>query len=384
MPFPSISIIATILLALALRLPFLAYESGDWTLHFARFVSELETHGLAALSTPLGDTSSAFLYLLAALSLLPAHQLAALKLIYFLFEIGNATLGYLMIREIHPRGRVAVFSFALLLVSPTVILNGSMWGQFDSIYTFFLLLFAYLCMTAERPPHGFPGRPGLAMLSLGFALSFKLQAIFFAIPFLVLLARRFFTPAQIALAPLVFFASLLPACLAGRPLYDLLTIYFRQAMRHQELTVDAASIYLLLPKMPFEPYYLAGISVTAAVALLLTARLLKSKLPFSGAHAVRVCFVSALVIVYLLPGMHERYFYPAEILALVLACSLPGYWPLALLVVVTSLLGYLPYLFGVYVVKRANLAALMGIAAVWATFDLIARCEDSEGGEAAA
>ena len=52
----------------------------------------------------------------------------------------------------------------------------------------------------------------------------------------------------------------------------------------------------------------------------------------------------AVGIPFLLPHMHERYFYAADILSLVLAFAFPPYAAAALLVQFASLLGYHAYL----------------------------------------
>jgi Gpi18-like mannosyltransferase len=54
----------------------------------------------------------------------------------------------------------------------------------------------------------------------------------------------------------------------------------------------------------------------------------------------------AILVPFLLPGMHERYFFLADVLTLVLAVYRPRLWFVAILVELSSLLSYLPYLFG--------------------------------------
>jgi hypothetical protein len=45
--------------------------------------------------------------------------------------------------------------------------------------------------------------------------------------------------------------------------------------------------------------------------------------------------------------MHERYFYPADVLAIVYAFYFPKYFYVPIVVIICSFLSYLPYLFGI-------------------------------------
>jgi hypothetical protein len=59
---------------------------------------------------------------------------------------------------------------------------------------------------------------------------------------------------------------------------------------------------------------------------------------------------------WILPKMHERFFFPADVLALGLAFALPRYWSAAVLLQVGTLLAYMHYLAGV--VRAAQWASV--------------------------
>jgi ABC-type antimicrobial peptide transport system permease subunit len=82
-----------------------------------------------------------------------------------------------------------------------------------------------------------------------------------------------------------------------------------------------------------------------------------------------LCLLFAIGIPFLLPHMHERYFYGADILSLVLAFSVPMYFSAALLVQFASLLGYHAYL-----KMRYLLLMNYGAAALFAAFALALVC----------
>ena len=53
---------------------------------------------------------------------------------------------------------------------------------------------------------------------------------------------------------------------------------------------------------------------------------------------------SALLIPFLLPKMHDRYFYPADVFAIVLAFFRPSFWYIAVLLQVSSTMAYSRFL----------------------------------------
>jgi len=61
----------------------------------------------------------------------------------------------------------------------------------------------------------------------------------------------------------------------------------------------------------------------------------------------------------LLPKMHERYFYPADVFSLVAAFFIPEIWFVPIAYQVISLLSYTPFLLGANSQKVIPIAALM-------------------------
>ena len=106
-----------------------------------------------------------------------------------------------------------------MLFWPTVVLNGALWGQCDSVYAALAVLSIYLVLS---------GHPLLGVVSIGASFAFKLQAVFVMPVFLLFwLTRR--VKLRHALAfPAVCVVMVLPAVIAGRGLWDALTIPFQQ------------------------------------------------------------------------------------------------------------------------------------------------------------
>ena len=109
--------------------------------------------------------------------------------------------------------------FFTVLFLPTVVLNGSLWGQCDSIYVAFALLGLWLGLT---------GRPILSVLCFTLSFGFKLQAVFLMPIMAVLWFRGNYKLWHFALFPAFYVLVVLPAVLLGKPFLDTITLYASQ------------------------------------------------------------------------------------------------------------------------------------------------------------
>jgi Gpi18-like mannosyltransferase len=71
---------------------------------------------------------------------------------------------------------------------------------------------------------------------------------------------------------------------------------------------------------------------------------------------LNVTLVFALAIPFLLPEMHERYFYLADVVSIIFAFYFPRYFYIAVVIQLCSLLSYAPYFLNTQVVNLAYLA----------------------------
>jgi Gpi18-like mannosyltransferase len=154
-----------------------------------------------------------------------------------------------------------------------------------------------------------------------------------------------------ALPPLAYLVLALPALLCGRELVEVATIYLTQAGTQAMLTMAAANLHF------FPQYFLyhlgwwpealpfiakAAIVFTGALGLLYAWRTSRGVL--SDEALLVAALVSALILPQFLPHMHNRYFFPADILTIVLAAWRPAYWPAALLMQFNSGVTYISFL----------------------------------------
>jgi Gpi18-like mannosyltransferase len=338
--YPLCAVLALSALTLRwLALPFQSHDMQDFLLVWYGYIV---THGrFAALSDNFYNYTPPYIYMMTAVSYLDSviDRVTLIKSISLLFDGISAFLVYKLVLLIRPVRRLAILAALAYLNLPTLLLNGALWGQCDVIYTTFLLAFAYY--TIRRCPFQ-------AILMYAVALSLKIQAIFLA-PFLVYLLLAGGIPwAAIIFPPIMYALLMLPAALAGRSWISLVTVYLGQAGFMHSLSAHAPNIYMFFQDYLGEKarslvaYGGVVLAALASLAVMITHLRLRPPLPPLFVIVAPLLWLS--LEPSLLPRMHDRYFFPADVLAFILACLVPRAWWIAVLFQVGSVLAYAPYL----------------------------------------
>ncbi len=326
--------------ALYLRLLLLDWQTHDYQTFLAQWtVFFRDNGGFSALKYSVGDYNVPYLYFLAAISYLPVPDLYLIKLFSILCDVLLAWGGLRLSRQFcRPGSPAPLVCFTLLLLLPTVMLNSACWAQCDSLYTALLLL----ALSAALE-----GKPGASVLLLALAFSFKLQTVF-----LIPLWCVFWFTGRVKFRHLLLFPAggvliLLPALALGKPLGDILGVYLGQMGEYSALTLNAPSVFSFLPYGVQVDTALAsrlGIAAAFLLVFVLLGLLWKKRGRITSRLLLDAAAVFALGVPFLLPHMHERYFFPAGVLALVCACTDWRRFPLALLAEASSLSCYSIYL----------------------------------------
>jgi Gpi18-like mannosyltransferase len=187
------------------------------------------------------------------------------------------------------------------------------------------------------------------MVMCGLSVSIKLQAIFL-LPFLAVLFFKRRIQWYHALIPaLVYILTLIPATLAGRPFFELLTLYLSWSGEFPQLAMHAPNLYSFVVGHPAwrQPIYYGGLALTAIVLGGWVVVYARRRFPLDPKRILLTALVSAALTPFLLPRMHDRYFYPADKLSFALAILAPSYWYAAIGYQVISSLVYVLFLFSV-------------------------------------
>lgn len=362
----SIMIFVALALAVALRASLLDFKSADYYEYTRVWYNTLKSEGFSAFSTDFANYNPPYLYALYVLIRLfpdlPRH--IAVKIPSLIADFVTAWFAYRIARLKHLAGPLPLFTAFALLFAPTIVLNSAFWGQADALYTSMLLASLYGVLTRKH---------GLSMLAFGVAVSFKAQALFLLPLVLALVFKKEIPRRALFLILLPMVLALLPSWIAGRPVGSLLNIYLAQVEQYQQLTMHAPSLFALMPdgSRTYPYFYPLGLSVSALVALCFILLVSRSKATLSHALLIELALASVIMMPLLLPKMHERYFYPADVISILFALYSPAYYPIPMAVSLISFFAYQPFLFGQEPIPLPFLAlALLAVACIvlWKTF----------------
>ena len=332
-------------LAMLARVSFIERSSGDYDIYLADWIAKLASGSFSeGMQANVGEYNVLYQYILFIITRLGVPALYAVKAVSF---VGDAFLAGAAARLAAREGRDSLTAFGVVLLLPTVVLNGGMFAQCDSLYAACALW--GLALTLGH-------KPVRAAACFALSLAFKLQSAFILPMVVVFWAHRRLKLREALVLILTLLAVSLPALLGGKGLMDILSIYTGQMGLYNGLTYNAASFFGLMETNGLDVYAYGNFGMALAFgvcALLVLAGIRRGEKMTDGEY-VRLALLMVLLIVFVLPRMHERYFYMAGSLSAALAvrrggkailaaaaielATLATYWSLALSLPAASLL----------------------------------------------
>lgn len=341
-PDQVILLLAPIGAAMLVRALCLDYASGDYNSFLSHWYEYFKINGgFSAIAGSVGDYNVPYLYFVALISYAGVPDLYLYKLFSILWDVALAWGCLRLVRSLtrERQGSAApLIAFGAALLLPTVVLNGAYWGQCDAIY-------AALCAHAAALALEGKNKSSVALMAVAF--TFKLQAIFVLPLWGVLWLAGKVRFRELWVFPLTCFAVILPALLMGKPLGDILGVYFNQMGEYPRLVLNAPSVYQFIPYgAELDEKLASGLGIIGAgvlvLALLGLGLWLRDRLDREIAMTAAV--VLCVGVPFLLPHMHERYFFLADVFTLCWACADARRLPAAVLAGGASLAGYAVYL----------------------------------------
>ena len=331
-------------LAFVIRASLLDFESGDYLTFLAPWTQFFRDNGgFAALRYSLGNYNPPYMYFLALFSYFDISELYLIKLLSVLFDVLLAW-ACMKLLGLYTGSRAKLLGvFLAVMFLPTVVINGAYWAQCDSIYAFFGIYALYL---------GLRGRGCASMVSLAACLAFKLQAVFIIPVFFILLLAKKLRWRQLLVFPAAYIVFMLPALLAGRPFVETMTLYFAQAGTVGDaMNYNAPSLTSMFQWSGNTESW-STLLIAAAFALVLASYAVAAvkRRELDDTVFLGFALLLAMGIPYLLPHMHDRYFFISGVLALVLAFRDRRFFPIPLLAELASLHCYYAYFVRYYLV----------------------------------
>ena len=356
---------ALTLIGLSIRVILRVVITDDWLMYWDPWISDIKEMGFSYLATDRYDYTPTFIYILWVISKLPINPMTAYKGLHCILDFVAAAILGKMIYKVTGSRRKGVLSYGLFLIVPTIWANSALWAQCDIIFmTFLLLCFYYL----------FEDRPCRAMFFYGMAFVSKLQSLFI-FPFLVILwVNKKVDLKHFLWIPALYFLSIVPAWIAGRPLMELINIYMAQGAQDVwSLSIKWPNIYQIIGNQFFLlEYASAGTWLILGILMVIMFAMAQKRYRITNEFIVQMALFFAILTPWFLPHMHERYGCVADILAIIYAMMnrKKFYFPLVqILVSFNSYMAYLSHLgadeptiyYGVWAFVELGLLILVGL-----------------------
>jgi Gpi18-like mannosyltransferase len=228
------------------------------------------------------------------------------KLAPNLFDMGTAVLIYVFVRK-QASFKVAIAATALYTFNPAVIYNAAVWGQYDAIYTFFLVLSLMLALRSK---------PQFSAAAYALGILTKPQGIALA-PLVAFLIYKKNGLRQMLFSVLIFaltvFIVILPFNWGGSPISFLTNIYFGAYKEYAYTSINAFNLWGLLVGMwvPDGSLNLVGWALFGAFTVFTLYFLNKRFKSSSEFMAVFAAFMLIFAFFMLPTRIHERYLFPA-------------------------------------------------------------------------
>jgi Gpi18-like mannosyltransferase len=350
-----------LLLGMLARVALLPHLDGDAHTYLTPWFNYAAAHGWRALGTAFTNYTPFYSYLLIASTPLRAvlPPMTIVKGISYVFELANAGLLLALVRAAGGRPWQAALAFGLAWVAPMVIFNGAAWGQADSIWACFDLLAVLMCLR---------GRDGAIPFGVSFAV--KAQGVFLG-PFILAMALRGRRLLWLIVAvPAVYLLLAAPVLIFGRPLNEVLLVYVEQGQTFHRLSMNAGSLWAFFGnRMDYGTGVLIGMALAALMGTVITVLVWRSRRS-DPLFLMAAAAASLMLMPYLLPKMHDRYFYGFEILSIALACLRWRYVAPAIVAQISGVLAYLAYESG-YRGGIVPAAVLNGVIGMFLLGDLV-------------
>jgi dolichyl-phosphate-mannose-protein mannosyltransferase len=245
-----------------------------------------------------------------ALSLSGQAAVNVLKMVPTVFDLATTTLIYLFLRK-QLTFKQTLLGTALYAFNPAVIFNVAVWGQFDVIYTFFLVLSLILALKNKPEVSAVVFAAGLLTKPQGIAL----------LPLVALLIYKKSGVRRLLLSTVAFVVTIFLVILPfewSNPITFLSNIYFGAYSTYAYTSINAFNLWGMFGLwIPDGNLYVLGWALFGAFAAF-TLYVLHKRFKVSGEWLAFFAAFMLFFAFFMLPTrIHERYLFPViSILAL--------------------------------------------------------------------
>ncbi len=314
-----IALITALITSLLLRISMFSFVSSDMEGYLLGWFGQIEQLGkIKALNTQVGNYSVLYQTLIAIMTYIPINPIYQYKLLSVFFDYSLALAIGLFVYEIKKDRFSFVIAVIVSLFVPIVFVNSALWGQCDAIYSSFAVWSLYAFSKKKYP---------LSFILFGLACSFKLQAVFL-LPFFLFayIRKKEFSLLNFFIIPAVMEAVCIPAMIMGRGFKAAFSTFYYQTGSCDKMYFNYPSLWSLfsdLSNTDFSRLYIGSFKIAAIIltfmilAVVMTVLFCK-KISLNSENMIYISFIFVYTCVLFLPGMHERYGFLFEMLALII------------------------------------------------------------------
>ena len=340
------------IVGMALRWSGIYYVGIDYQECLSTWYAQLKEGGdLYALTGYEGNYNLPYATALLLLTYIPVEPIISIKMLSIVFDFLSAGVLMKVVMECVQEKKefYGLLTYGLTLYAPFTVINSGYLAQSDGIYVSLALL-SFWFIYKDKPVKG--------MIAFGCALCMKLQAIF-ALPILALLywTKKKFSALHLAWIPVTIQTLCIPAIIAGCGWDIAIKVYENFLGGYPYMYYFYPNVWTYFQDMPYYAFGKMAIFVTMVVLLLYCILVVQSKRKHTLTDYLEYFTWTAMTCAILLPCMHERYNYMAEILMIALSVLRPKMRVSALLLCLLSWQLYIQYFLGGYSVHPYFLAA---------------------------
>lgn len=363
------------ILGIVLRYKLFPIQSGDYVGCLEIWMNKIREYGgWKSLKYEISNYTSPYMYLMCLVSGID-NTLYALKWISVIFDYIAAIAMFMIVWQLTRNTRKSILGMSFLIFSPTVFVDSAYWCQCDIIYCSFILWSIYFFLK---------DRSELTMLMVGISFAFKLQAVFI-LPFLVImwLKKKNIRIVDFLFIPGIYVILQIPAAMFGRPIGDLLTIYFNQADTYPWCTLQYPNAYIFFDENYTAGHHfneLSGAGTFLAIIVLgvLAYYIYTTKFKLTNNIIITLALFSVAITIYLLPHMHERYGFIIDLLAIIYVIMRPKRFWILLGFTIVSICSYMPFLVGKDIISMSTLAIILLGLIGYVGYDLYYQIKEQE------
>ncbi|MGN0334363.1 MAG: hypothetical protein ACI4DV_01695 [Lachnospiraceae bacterium] len=313
------------------------HVSMDWVIFWEPWFRELEAGGFSALAGSWYDYAPPWVYCLYLISILPVNPMTGFKVLVTGIDFCTAIVAYRLVCELTKNHTKSVIAYAFFMICPVYIANSVQWAQCDMLPMLWILLSMYYFVKE---------RPSMAMSFFGIAFAFKLQPLWLAPLLLILWVNKKVELKHFLWLPFWYIIGIIPACIAGKPVMEALTIYFSQTtLELYTLALKYPNVYYLIGTDWFlMEYHYAGMLLALSVFMVVLYYIGRKKLKITKEFIFLFGAFVGMLAPFLLPHMHERYSFFGETFLLFYVFMKPEKFYLLFLQMMASFMGYAMYL----------------------------------------